>query len=68
MQSVEGAFGLVGWWFSMLVASEVVLGVDSLEENQEMRLLANILIVGWKLEMQSDGGVEVVRWKSRRRK
>lgn len=58
---MEGAFGLVGWLFSMLVASEVVLGVDSLEENQEMRPLANILIVGWKLEMQSDGGVEVMR-------
>ena len=43
----------------MLVASEVVLTVDSLE-NQEMRALANILIV-WKLEMQSDGGVEVVK-------
>lgn len=60
MWSVEGAFGLVGWWLSMLIASEVVLIVDSLEENQEMRALANILIV-WRLEIQSDGGVEVVK-------
>lgn len=44
----------------MLIASEVVLIVDSLEENQEMRALANILIV-WRLEIQSDGGVEVVK-------
>lgn len=52
MGSVEGAFGLTGWWFSVpVVASLVEVGMDSLKENQEKRLLANILIVGWRWEI-----------------
>jgi hypothetical protein len=46
-RSVVGASGLVGCWFwtVAVVASQVASGaVDSLEENQEKRPLANMLI------------------------